>query len=47
MVGRLKMDKTNRWVEYVEKHYRGGKLKSATTSVCRYAEPGPVEGEKS
>jgi hypothetical protein len=47
MVGRLQMDKTKRWVEYVEKLYRGGKLEMTTTHICRFAEPGPVEGEKS
>jgi hypothetical protein len=46
MVGRVQMDKSNRWVEYIEKHYRGGKLESTTTNICRFAEPGP-EGEKS
>jgi hypothetical protein len=46
MVGRIQMDKTKRWVEYIEKHYRGGKLESTTTNICRFAEPGP-EGEKS
>jgi hypothetical protein len=46
MVGRLQMDKTNRWVEYIEKHYRGGKLESTTTSVCRYID-NDVKGEKS
>jgi hypothetical protein len=46
MVGRIQMDKTKRWVEYIEKHYRGGKLESTATNICRFAEPGP-EGEKS
>jgi len=36
MVGRLQMDKTDRWVEYVEKLYQGGKLQSTSTSVCRF-----------
>jgi hypothetical protein len=40
MVGRLQMDKTKRWVEYIEKHYRGGKLEGTTTNICRFAEPG-------
>jgi hypothetical protein len=46
MVGRLQMDKTQRWVEYTEKLYRGGKVEMTTTHICRFAEPGP-EGEKS
>jgi len=46
MVGRLQMDKTNRWVEYIEKHYRGGKLESTTTSVCRSMDI-DAKGEKS
>ncbi len=36
MVGRLQMDKTDRWVEYVEKLYEGGKLQSTSTSACRF-----------
>jgi hypothetical protein len=34
MVGRVQVEKTRRWVEYIEKLYRGGKLESTTTSVC-------------
>ena len=45
MTGRLQMDKTDRWVEYIEKLYRGGKLQSTTTSVCRFIDTGS-EGEK-
>jgi hypothetical protein len=36
MVGRLQIDKTDRWVEYVEKLYQSGKLQSTATSVCRF-----------
>ena len=46
MVGRLQMDKTDRWAEYVEKLYQGGKLQSASTSVCRFIDTGS-QGEKS
>ena len=45
MVGRLQMDKTDRWAEYVEKLYQGGKLRSTATSVCRFIDTGS-EGEK-
>jgi hypothetical protein len=44
MVGRLQIDKTDRWVEYVEKLYQGGKLQSTSTSVCRFLD---AEGGKS
>ena len=27
------------WIEYVEKHYRGGKLESSTTFACRPVKP--------
>ena len=46
MVGRLQMDKTDRWIEYVEKLYQGGKLQSTSTSVCRLIDTGS-KGEKS
>jgi hypothetical protein len=45
LVGRLQMDKTDRWVEYVEKLYSGGKLQSTTTSACRYISPDDVGGK--
>ena len=36
MVGRLQIDKTDRWVEYVEKLYQSGKLQSTATSLCQF-----------
>jgi hypothetical protein len=36
MVGQIRANKTSQWIEYVEKAYRGGKITSTTTSVCRF-----------
>jgi hypothetical protein len=39
MVGRIGIHSGRKWIEYVEKHYRGGKLESTTTFACRPIKP--------
>jgi hypothetical protein len=39
MVGRIGIHSKRQWIEYVEKHYRGGKLESTTTFACRPIKP--------
>jgi hypothetical protein len=39
MVGRIGIHNRRQWIEYVEKHYRGGKLESTTTFACRPIKP--------
>ena len=39
MVGRIGIHSRRQWIEYVEKHYRGGKLESTTTFACRPIKP--------
>jgi hypothetical protein len=39
MVGRIGIHNKRQWIEYVEKHYRGGKLESTTTFACRPIKP--------
>jgi hypothetical protein len=35
MVGTLRIEKGNQWVEYTEKLFRSGKLETTIVSVCR------------
>jgi hypothetical protein len=42
MVGTIRMDKGDQWVEYIEKLFVGGKLQATTVSVCR-----PIPGSSS
>jgi hypothetical protein len=46
MVGQIRPNKTSQWIEYVEKAYRGGKITSTTTSVCRFVNT-DTKGERS
>ena len=39
MVGRIGIHSKRQWIEYVEKHYQGGKLESTTTFACRPIKP--------
>jgi hypothetical protein len=39
MVGRIGIHSGRKWIEYIEKHYRGGKLESTTTFACRPIKP--------
>ena len=39
MVGRIGIHSGRKWIEYVEKHYRGGKLESTTAFACRPIKP--------
>src|SRR5262249_52633270 len=39
MAGRIGIHSKRQWLEYVEKHYRGGKLESTTTFACRPIKP--------
>jgi hypothetical protein len=39
MVGSIRMDKGGKWVEYIEKLFREGKLDTTIVSVCR-----PISG---
>jgi hypothetical protein len=41
MVGTIRMDKGEQWVEYIEKLFVGGKLQATTVSVCR-----PIPGSQ-
>jgi hypothetical protein len=39
VIGRIGIHSGRKWIEYVEKHYRGGKLESTTTFACRPIKP--------
>jgi hypothetical protein len=39
MVGRIGIHNNRQWIEYIEKHYRGGKLESTTPFACRPIKP--------